>query len=312
MSMKVLGQEENLALLEVAIKHDLPTLLIGETGTGKTSMIRELAKEHKAKLIRFTLTGETTVDDFVGKYTLISGETVWQDGILLSAIKSGDWLVVDEINVALPEILFVLHSLLDDDKSVTVPQHDAETIKPHKDFRFFATMNPTEEYSGTKELNKAFKSRFPVILLVGIPENKIERDVLKAHEPLLSDEDATKIMSVANFLRQQKKKEEIFYTCSTRDLIQWAKMTVLLNDLAQAFKVTILNKANGDSEKVKQTFENLIAGFREVQNRGQDITLEAIEAKFAELQAAKALFELEKKNLKEITAKEIVAQFLKP
>src|SRR5206468_1631140 len=115
----------------VAIKSDKPALIIGETGCGKTSIVRELAHKHDHKFMRFNLTGETSVDEFVGKYTLVNGETVWQDGILLEAMKQGAFLVVDEINVALPEILFVLHSLLDDDKFVVVANHNGEIVRPH-------------------------------------------------------------------------------------------------------------------------------------------------------------------------------------
>ncbi len=80
---------------KIAADNDMSVLLIGETGTGKTSLVQELAGEAKKKAIRFNLTGETTVDEFVGKYTLKDENTVWEDGILLQAIKKGRWLIVD-------------------------------------------------------------------------------------------------------------------------------------------------------------------------------------------------------------------------
>ena len=311
MSKKILGQEDNLKLLDLAADNNLSALLIGDTGSGKTSMIQAKAEEKKMKSIRFNLTGETTVDEFVGKYVLIGGETVWQDGILLKAMKEGLWLIVDEINVALPEILFVLHSLLDDDKQVIVAQHETEIVKPHKNFRFFATMNPTDEYSGTKELNKAFKSRFQLILQVDYPDNMTEIAIIKLHVPDVQEKWLSPIISVANHLRAAKKCEEIFYTCSTRDLIQWAKLATLTGDIEIGFRNTIHNKGNGDGEKIKTIFESVIAKYKSLKAAGIEVSPEYYESKWQELEAAKKNFEQEKKTLKEKVAKELVASVLK-
>ena len=54
--------------LEKAVKLNLPVLLIGETGVGKTAFVRELAKESSQELIRLNLTGQTGVDEFIGKF----------------------------------------------------------------------------------------------------------------------------------------------------------------------------------------------------------------------------------------------------
>lgn len=244
----IIGQDRNLNFLKHAIEHNVNTLLVGETGTGKTSMIRELAAHHKRQVVRFTLTGETTVDDFVGKYELEEQKTIWKDGVLLTALKKGHWLVVDEINAALPEILFVLHSLLDDDRYVMVASHEGEIVKPHKNFRFFATMNPMDEYAGTKDMNKAFMSRFDMILEVGYPENAQEVDIL-TNKTGVDRNKAFAMVSVAQKLRDLKKDHKIFYTCSTRDLIQWGKLVHSGLSMAEGLLCAVVNKAASKRER---------------------------------------------------------------
>lgn len=247
---EILGQKKIQEQLEIAVDLDMPVLLVGDTGTGKTTIVKEVAERHKREWIRFNLTGETTVDEFVGKYVLQDKETVWENGVLLTAMKTGKWLVVDEVNVALPEILFVLHSLLDDDRSVMVSNHNGEVVKPHKDFRFFGTMNPVDEYAGTKDLNKAFKSRFGMILNMEYPAPKVEAEIVEG-KGKVPYEMATQIVDVAVKIRQAKEKNKVFYTCSTRDIIQWASLVDKLG-LVDAFEVSLLNKANGDrAELVK-------------------------------------------------------------
>lgn len=290
--MNIFGQEANLKRLEIAIKNDYPVLLIGETGTGKTSMIRELGKKMKADVTRFNLTGETGVDEFVGKYELVAGETVWKDGVLLNAMKKGQWLVVDEVNAALPEILFVLHSLLDDDKFVLVSNHEGEIVKPHKNFRFFATMNPVDEYAGTKELNKAFKSRFEMVLYVDYAENKHEVQAVMAQAGIKESE-VLKMVALANNLRDLKAAHKIFYTCSTRDLIHWAKISKEL-DMEEAFMVCIVNKANGDGPIIKEEYKKIFGGFKKLESKGKRFTIEGFE------QAVVAFEAMEKKRTQEI------------
>ncbi len=305
--MGILGQEENLKLIDVAVKKNLPVLLVGDTGCGKTTMVKQQAKKHKKNVMRFNLTGETTVDEFIGKYTLEEKKTVWKDGILLTAMKEGHWLVVDEINVALPEILFVLHALLDDDRAVTVTTHDSEVVTPHKDFRFFATMNPVEEYSGTKDLNKAFLSRFPMILDVDYPDQATEYAILK-QEAGCDEKTAAVCAEVGIMLRRNKKENTIFYTCSTRDLIQWARLAGELG-LGQAFKVTIGNKARADEKRINDVLEGVLTGFKRVQAATGITHLDQITKKFEELQRARAEFDASKLRLREDIIREIVGSF---
>ena len=122
MAKQILGQEANLKMLKMAVDNSLSVLLIGDTGCGKTSMVQYLGEQNGKKVIRFNLTGETTVDEFVGNYEVVSGSTVWKER---NPSSSHEERMVDycrrnqrrsprnSLCVALP--------LLDDDKSVVVP-----------------------------------------------------------------------------------------------------------------------------------------------------------------------------------------------
>lgn len=301
---EIIGQDYNKRLLEVAIKKDLPVLLIGETGTGKTSLIREQAIVQKADWTRFNLTGETTVDEFVGKYELEGGKTVWRDGILLTAMKKGQWLIVDEINVALPEILFVLHSLLDDDKFITVASHSGEIIQPHTNFRFFATMNPTDEYAGTKELNKAFASRFNVILKVHYPSNEIEAKIV-SDKTGVDISVANRMADVASALRMAKEEDKIFYTCSTRDLLQWGNLIEEIG-MEDAFIVSVLNKANGDADTIVEIYDRVVGKYIALEKQGYKLSIDWFEKAANKLEQERQRFEDDQENIRKEITEEIV------
>lgn len=301
---EIIGQDNNKKILKIGIDKDLPVLLVGETGTGKTTIIREQAQEIGRDLVRFSITGETTVDEFVGKYELEAGKTVWRDGVLLDAMKKGKWLVADEINVALPEILFVLHSLLDDDKYVTVSQHNGEVVKPHKDFRFFATMNPTDEYAGTKELNKAFQSRFSIILQLHYPDPATEAKIISDKSGVDMDM-ATKMADVAAALRKAKKDEKIFYTCSTRDLLHWAGLCDVL-DPGDAFKVAILNKAPTEAEPIAEIYKHIIGRYVVLEQPSVTLTVEWFEGEAKKIIADRKQFEADKEKVRQEITQEII------
>lgn len=227
-------------VIKACVKENKPCLLIGETGTGKTTIIRELAHMAGKELIRVSLNGSTSVEEIIGKWLAKEGSTFWQDGILTQAMKKGHWIVFDEINAALPEILFTLHSLLDDDRRIMIAEKDGEIVIPVEDFRFFATMNPTEEYAGTKEMNKALMSRFTAVVYVEVPSADIEMNILKDHGA--TPKEAQDLVQLAEQLRRHKKDENIYYFCSTRDLIHAVDLRKGGLDMSKAIHFAVFGK----------------------------------------------------------------------
>ena len=265
-AMKMYYEDGVKEAITVAIDKNFPMLMVGDTGCGKTSFIRDVALSSGKQLIRLNLTGQTGVDEILGKYLVRSQtdkngnkvpEMYWCDGPLMIAMKKGYWIVFDEINMAAPEILSVLHSLTDDDRFIMLKEKDGEKIIPNDGFRLFATMNPPEEYAGTRELNKAFLSRFSVVLNIEFSEH--EALVISERSGIKKD-DADMMVLAAREVRKKKEEGELSFTISTRDLISCAELMKMGFNSKQAFEVSILNKTNiEDREKVRAVFE-LVTG----------------------------------------------------
>jgi MoxR-like ATPase len=88
----------------------------------------------------------------------------WQDGLVVTAMKRGWWIVLDELNLAEPQILERLNPVLESHPSIVLTEHDNSVIGPggmpvHADFRVFATMNPAE-YAGRSALSPAYRDRW--------------------------------------------------------------------------------------------------------------------------------------------------------
>lgn len=229
-----------VAGIRACINLNESVMLIGETGTGKTTLVSELAKEQEKVLHRVSVNGSMSVDEILGKWLAKDGSTYWIDGILTRAVREGHWVIFDEINAMLPEMGFALHSLLDDARTITLAEKDGELIKAHPDFRFFGGMNPSEDYAGTKEVNMALMSRFAGVFYIDVFPVEQEVKVLKRHN--VTDSIANKLVNLAFQLRELRKKGDMSTFVSTRDIIQAGKLATSGLNFDQAVLFAVFNK----------------------------------------------------------------------
>ncbi|PIK60822.1 putative midasin [Apostichopus japonicus] len=83
------------------------------------------------------------------------------EGTLVRALHDGDWILLDEINLASAETLECLSSLLEGPNSslMLMEKGDLQPVVRHPDFRLFACMNPATDI-GKKELPMGIRNRF--------------------------------------------------------------------------------------------------------------------------------------------------------
>jgi midasin len=86
------------------------------------------------------------------------------EGTLVKAVRNGDWILLDEINLATGETLESLSSLLQDalGSLILLERGDAEPIPRHPNFRLFACMNPAND-AGKRSLPLNLQQRFTEI-----------------------------------------------------------------------------------------------------------------------------------------------------
>ncbi|KAJ8409756.1 hypothetical protein AAFF_G00218150 [Aldrovandia affinis] len=83
------------------------------------------------------------------------------EGTLAQAVKRGEWILLDEINLAAPETLECLSGLLEGSAGslVLLDRGDTEPLVRHPDFRLFACMNPATDV-GKRNLPPGIRNRF--------------------------------------------------------------------------------------------------------------------------------------------------------
>ncbi|EPE08841.1 denitrification regulatory protein nirq [Ophiostoma piceae UAMH 11346] len=143
-----------------------PVLLEGNPGVGKTTLISALARACGQPLTRINLSDQTDLMDLFGTDVPVegaeAGNFAWRDAPFLQAMQKGEWVLLDEMNLASQTVLEGLNACLDHRGEVYIAELD-QTFKRHKDFRLFAAQNPHHQGGGRKGLPSSFVNRFIVV-----------------------------------------------------------------------------------------------------------------------------------------------------
>lgn len=143
-----------------------PIIIEGDPGVGKTTLVVALAQAVGVPLTRINLSEQTDVMDLFGSDVPIGGEFAgqfaWRDAPFLQAMQRGEWVLLDEMNLASQSVLEGLNACLDHRGQVYVPELD-QTFSRHPRFVLFAAQNPHRQGGGRKGLPASFVNRFTVV-----------------------------------------------------------------------------------------------------------------------------------------------------
>ncbi len=213
----------------------VPILLQGPTSAGKTSLVSYLAHLTGNKLIRINNHEHTDLSEYLGCYVATeSGSLQFREGPLVRAVREGHWIVLDELNLAPPEVLESLNRLLDDNKEIRIPE-TGEVIKAHPNFTLFATQNPPGIYGGRKELSRAFRGRFIEIQVDELPDDDLIEIIEQRCQVPASF--AKRMVAVMRELQTRRRGTRLFSGkggfVTARDMFRWgARKPSTRQDLA--------------------------------------------------------------------------------
>ncbi|KAF5380682.1 hypothetical protein D9757_007075 [Collybiopsis confluens] len=269
-------------LARIILTRRFPVLIEGPTSSGKTSSVEYLAKRTGHRFIRINNHEHTDIQEYLGSYAPhpTTGKLVFTDGLLVQALRNGDWVVLDELNLAPTDVLEALNRLLDDNRELVIPE-TGEVVRPHPNFMLFATQNPPGLYAGRKVLSRAFRNRFLEVHFDDVPEAELE--TILCRRCAVAPSYGKKIVMVFRELQKRRQSDRVFDSrhgfATLRDLFRWAgRDAVGYQELAENGYMLLAERArkNDDKATVKEVIE-LIMGVRidedrlyDFQNRGNN------------------------------------------
>lgn len=238
----LIGLEKHAKMLISAMRLGMPSLLIGETGTGKTSLAKVLGEVTLGKkVVRINLDGGCTPDEIIGRYQLKGTETVFELGIIPQAMKEGSVVILDEINAALPDTLFALHPVLEENPRLLITE-TGEDIKPAPGFCVVATMNPSHEYAGTKQLNAALYSRFGMVLRFDTLKGDKLLRALTLHIPTAPAASVTRIALIMETVERLRGDDKVNTRITIREGIAALQLSMDGLSIEEAIEASISGK----------------------------------------------------------------------
>ncbi len=220
----------------------------GPTGSGKTSLIAQIAARLNWPVHAVTCHGRLELNDLIGQFTLINGSMQFVHGPLSQSVRDGHVLILNEIDLMDPSELAGLNDILEG-QPLVIPQNGGEVIRPHPKFRLVATGNsagagdPSGLYQGVLRQNLAFLDRFRLIE-IGYPEPELEDAVLAKTVPAIPTAIREKMIRVANEVRKlfvggDEGPGMLSVTMSTRGLLRWASLTVAFKGAPNALEYAL-------------------------------------------------------------------------
>lgn len=187
----------------IAVVLQKPVLLKGPSGAGKTRFAQSISSFFHQPMHSVNCSVDLDAESLLGFKTIIQqeGQTVIEfvEGPVVQAMKKGHILYIDEINMARPETLPILHSILDHRRMLTNP-FTGEVIEAHEDFTVISAIN--EGYVGTSPMNEALKNRF-ISFSVPYLSGDALRKVIETEHPEASGQLIETMLRIGDDLKKQ-------------------------------------------------------------------------------------------------------------
>lgn len=163
------------SIFEAACKNNIPVLLKGPTGCGKTRFVHHMAHHLKRPLITVSCHEDLSASDLVGRFLLKGDDVFWSDGPMTAAVRMGAILYLDEVVEARKDTLVAIHSLTDHRRTLSIDKL-ATNIHAAPGFMLVISYNPGYQ-SLLKELKPSTRQRF-ISLAFDYPDPEKESDII--------------------------------------------------------------------------------------------------------------------------------------
>lgn len=257
-------QSKLVGLSRAALTRRSPVLIQGPTSAGKTSAVEYLARRTGHRFVRINNHEHTDIQEYIGSYASDpdSGKLSFQEGLLVKALRRGDWIVLDELNLAPTDVLEALNRLLDDNRELVIPE-TGEVIRPHPHFMLFATQNPPGLYAGRKVLSRAFRNRFLELHFDDVPRAELE--TILTNRCKIAPSYSSRIVGVFEELQKRRQAGRVFETkqafVTLRDLFRWGNREAIgYQQLAENGYMLIAERARRTDDKniIKEVIEKIM------------------------------------------------------
>ncbi len=245
-----------IELFEYAYNNQLPVLIKGPTGCGKTRFVTHMAARLEIPLHTVACHDDLTAADLTGRHLIGDGETYWSDGPLTRSVRDGGICYLDEVIEARKDTTVVLHPL-SDDRRILPLDRTGEVLQAPENFMLVVSYNPGYQ-NFLKGMKPSTRQRF-ISIRFNFPRPELEREVV-ATETGASEDTVKRLVSLGNALRALKD-HDLEEAASTRLLIYAGRLIQSGFDPVEACRCALVEPLTDDLETVDALMEIARATF---------------------------------------------------
>ena len=251
-----LPQQNEVELFRHAYENQLPVLIKGPTGCGKTRFISHMAETLGLPLHTVSCHDDLTASDLVGRYLIGDNSTQWHDGPLTRAVREGGICYLDEVVEARKDTTVVIHPLTDDRRVLPIDRTN-ELLQAPKNFMLVVSYNPGYQ-NLMKGLKPSTRQRF-ISMTFDYLKPAEEQRVIEV-ETGLDNARASRLVQLAIGLRSLKDMD-LEEGASTRLLVYTAKLMQAGFDPIEACRAGMVESLTDDDDTIQALMEVVKANF---------------------------------------------------
>jgi hypothetical protein len=233
-----IGGVKDLDIISTAREEMHNVLIMGPTGSAKTSLVYAAAAEANLPVVNVPCNGAADPRMLIGGWTpQPDGTYEFKVGDLVKAVQHGGIIYLDEINMMPQKIAVYLFGLMDRRRTLSLPDAAGSSVPTeivaHEDCQIIGSMNPN--YHGTRPLNQAFKNRFAIKLDFPYSED-VEDELIHS----------SALIAFAGNLRERQVVGDLATPISTNMLMEFEEF---VGAYGFDFAITNFIAAFGEDEK---------------------------------------------------------------
>lgn len=253
----------------IGVLQNKPTYLTGHTGTGKTTLVQQVAARLNWPFFRINFDSEITRLDLIGRDVLegVGGITTsrFVDGVIPLHMSQPYMVVYDEFDFIRPDVAYVMQRVLEND-ALVLTEDGGRVVRPHAMHRIFATGNTVGQgdehgmYQGARPQSLALLDRFTNWVHVDYLEADDRRKLVLKAAPSLDEASVNMVCQYITEHLEAFTTSKVVQPLSPRGYMELAARIETMTRffpksqrqaaIKTAFDATILHRANNQDRVV--------------------------------------------------------------
>jgi hypothetical protein len=249
-----------------SIQLGLKPRLIGDAGTGKTEMCRQVAAMTGRAFYRFNFNINTEKEELLGCVEADSDGTIYLESDLAKYIARPSLILFDEISRATGELQMVLQRFTESLELYMPDKREGDNVvKAHDGCRVCAAdntlgMGESDVYMTGQVMDPSSLNRWEVAIKLDYQKESVERALIKKWAPTIPKHEIANLAKFSKLAQKGFKGRNLSLPFSPRNLKAIALLAMRIKSIQYAIELNYSNTLEPTEKKTVDELVNTVWG----------------------------------------------------